>query len=88
MNYDDGRVPRYRELPAHRMPHYEDDDIRKRRPSAREVIVQKADEWSDPWMRSKSPGGRGGSVGRRRDRRGGSRRDRSYSSDSSYSSSR
>lgn len=89
MSYEDGRMPRvaYRELPPHRMPHYEDDDIRKRRTSAREVIVQKADEWSDPWMRSKSPGARG-SPTRRRDRRAGSRRDRSYSSDSSSSSYR
>jgi nuclear protein NHN1 len=88
MAYDDGRSIRYRELPAHRMPHYEDDDLRKRhmgaRGSGREVIVQKADEWSDPW--SRVPGG-----GRRssdRHERRGSRRDRSYSNDSTYSSSR
>lgn len=74
-------APRYRELPAHRMPHYEDE--RRVRP-AREVIVQRAelgggrgDEWNDPWMRSKSP------TGVRGERRG---RARSYSS--SYSSSR
>ncbi|XP_016983423.1 zinc finger CCCH domain-containing protein 18 [Drosophila rhopaloa] len=81
-----GRMARYRELPPHRMPHYEDD--RRLRP-AREVIVQRVeaagrgDEWSDPWMRSKSMG-RGGSYDRE-DRR---RRDRrSYSSNSSYSTS-
>lgn len=82
-----GRSSRYRELPAHRMPQYEDE--RRVRPT-REVIVQRVelagrgDEWSDPWMRSKSPGGRGGS----RDRGEKRRRDkRSYSSNSSYSSS-
>ncbi|XP_023032881.1 zinc finger CCCH domain-containing protein 18 [Drosophila willistoni] len=80
-----GRMARYRELPPHRMPHYEDD--RRLRP-AREVIVQRVeavgrgDEWSDPWMRSKSMG-RGSyerEERRRRDRR-------SYSSNSSYSTS-
>ncbi|XP_017051851.1 zinc finger CCCH domain-containing protein 18 isoform X2 [Drosophila ficusphila] len=80
-----GRMARYRELPPHRMPHYEDD--RRLRP-AREVIVQRVeaagrgDEWSDPWMRSKSMG-RGSydrDDRRRRDRR-------SYSSNSSYSTS-
>lgn len=87
--YDDvdayGRMTRYRELPPHRMPHYEDD--RRSRPT-REVIVQRVeaagrgDEWSDPWMRSKSVG-RGSYE--REDRR---RRDRrSYSSNSSYSTS-
>ncbi|XP_013107297.2 zinc finger CCCH domain-containing protein 18 isoform X2 [Stomoxys calcitrans] len=82
-----GRSARYRELPPHRMPQYEDD--RRLRP-AREVIVQRVepvgrgDEWNDPWMRSKSPGGRGSS----RDRGDKRRRDRrSYSSNSSYSSS-
>lgn len=93
-----GRVPRYRELPPHRMPHYEDE--RRVRP-AREVIVQRAepvrgDEWNDPWMRSKSPSGRGPGVGGGGGGNGGgvppekrSRRDRrSYSSNSSYSSSR
>ncbi|XP_055842316.1 zinc finger CCCH domain-containing protein 18 isoform X2 [Episyrphus balteatus] len=90
--YDDldpyGRSARYRELPAHRMPHYEDE--RRVRP-AREVIVQRVepvgrgDEWNDPWMRSKSPGGRALSDRERSDKR---RRDRrSYSSNSSYSSS-
>lgn len=82
-----GRSARYRELPPHRMPQYEDEIIGKQRRirPAREVIVQRAepvgrgDEWNDPWMRSKSPG--------RGDKR--SRRDRrSYSSNSSYSSSR
>ncbi|XP_016923194.2 zinc finger CCCH domain-containing protein 18 [Drosophila suzukii] len=80
-----GRMARYRELPPHRMPHYEDD--RRSRPT-REVIVQRVeaagrgDEWSDPWMRSKSIGR--GSYDRE-DRR---RRDRrSYSSNSSYSTS-
>ncbi|XP_067638139.1 zinc finger CCCH domain-containing protein 18 [Eurosta solidaginis] len=87
--YDDidsyGRTTRYRELPPHRMPQYEDE--RRVRPT-REVIVQRVepvgrgDEWRDPWMRS--PGGRGDSRGhsgkRRHDRR-------SYSSNSSYSSS-
>lgn len=77
-----GRTTRYRELPAHRMPHYEDD---RRSKPIREVIVQKVDhvsrgdEWSDPWMRSKSPG-------RGRDEKRG-RRDKSYSSNSSYTSS-
>lgn len=77
-----GRVPRYRELPAHRMPHYEDDDLNKRRMvrSTREVIVEKADEWSDPWARKS----RRGSAGRENRGRG---RERSYSSNSSYSSS-
>ncbi|EDV47455.1 zinc finger CCCH domain-containing protein 18 [Drosophila erecta] len=80
-----GRMARYRELPPHRMPHYEDD--RRSRPT-REVIVQRVEaagrggEWSDPWMRSKSIGR--GSYDRE-DRR---RRDRrSYSSNSSYSTS-
>lgn len=82
-----GRSTRYRELPPHRMPQYEDE--RRIRP-AREVIVQRvepisrSDDWNDPWMRSKSPNGRGGSRDhgdkRRRDRR-------SYSSNSSYSTS-
>lgn len=91
-HYDDvdpyGRSTRYRELPPHRMPQYEDE--RRIRPT-REVIVQRveppvgrSDEWNDPWMRSKSPGGRDSSRDhidkRRRDRR-------SYSSNSSYSSS-
>lgn len=80
-----GRQPRYREHPAHRMPVYEEEDSKRRIPrppnAQREVIVEKADEWNDPWMRSKSPGRRGGS----RDKRG--RRERSYSSNSSYSSS-
>lgn len=42
----------------------------------------RGDEWADPWMRSKSPGGRGKTA-----RLGGARR-QSYSSASSYSSSR
>lgn len=52
------------------------------RPPVREVIVQRVepvgrgDEWNDPWMRSKSP------VREKRTKR------RSYSSNSSYSSSR
>ncbi|KAL7742590.1 hypothetical protein ACLKA6_009580 [Drosophila palustris] len=81
-----GRMARYRELPPHRMPQYEDD--RRLRP-AREVIVQRVeavgrgDEWSDPWMRSKSIG-RGASYEREERRR---RDRRSYSSNSSYSSS-
>lgn len=79
-----GRTIRYRELPAHRMPQYEDDMEKRRvgRPS-REVIVQPAtrgDEWNDPWMRSKSPG--------RQDKHRSHRDRRSYSSNSSYSSSR
>jgi hypothetical protein len=62
------------------MPHYEDDDVSKRRiRSNREVIVEKADEWSDPWARKS----RRGSAGRER----GRGRERSYSSNSSYSSS-
>lgn len=82
-----GRSTRYRELPPHRMPQYEDE--RRVRP-AREVIVQRVepagrgDEWNDPWMRSKSPSGRGGSRDRGEKRR---RERRSYSSNSSYSSS-
>ncbi|XP_036319905.1 zinc finger CCCH domain-containing protein 18 [Rhagoletis pomonella] len=87
--YDDvdsyGRSARYRELPPHRMPHYEDE--RRVRPT-REVIVQRVepvgrgDEWRDPWMRS--PGVRGDS----RDHSSKRRHDRrSYSSNSSYSSS-
>jgi nuclear protein NHN1 len=85
------RVRTYRELPSHRMPDYynnkyEDEPAptsTKTRKPKREVIVQRAeerpvrgDEWSDPWMRSKSPAGRKG-AGRKR----------SYSSGSSYSSS-
>lgn len=84
-----GRSLRYRELPPHRMPQYEDEIMpgkpRRIRP-AREVIVQRVepvgrgDEWNDPWMRSKSPG---------RDREKRQKRERrSYSSNSSYSSSR
>ncbi|XP_018325408.1 zinc finger CCCH domain-containing protein 18 isoform X2 [Agrilus planipennis] len=64
---------------------YEEDpsSSTKLRKPKREVIVQRVeedrrpargDEWSDPWMRSKSPAGRKG-------------RRRSYSSGSSYSSS-
>lgn len=61
------------------MPQYEDEDISKRRNRAtREVIVQRADEWNDPWMRSKSPG---------REKRSSRRDRRSYSNSSSYSSS-
>lgn len=84
------RVRPYRELPTHRMPDYYNTKYEEEQPSAkrpkpkREVIVQRAedrqgrgDEWSDPWMRSKSPAGR----------RTESRK-RSYSSGSSYSSSR
>lgn len=87
-----GRSMRYRELPPHRMPQYEDEIMagkRRIRP-AREVIVQRVepvdrpvargDEWNDPWMRSKSPG-------REREKRQ-KRERRSYSSNSSYSSSR
>lgn len=86
-----GRMPRYRELPAHRMPHYEDDELNKRRlaqrgvPTREVIISQKADDWNDPWMRSKSPGGRERSAGGHAEKRG--RRERSYSSNSSYSSS-
>lgn len=85
------RVRTYREVPSYRQPDYyagkhEEESTsvhpKVKRPK-REVIVQRAeeraggrgDEWSDPWMRSKSPVGRKG--GRRR----------SYSSGSSYSSS-
>ncbi|XP_063709598.1 zinc finger CCCH domain-containing protein 18 isoform X2 [Culicoides brevitarsis] len=78
-----GRVQRYRDInPPHRSSYYDDPEKRRNRPM-REVIVQKADQWSDPWMRSKdlpAP-----TVG---GRRGGNKRDRrSYSSNSSYSSS-
>lgn len=82
-----GRSTRYRELPPHRMPQYEDE--RRVRP-AREVIVQRVepigrgDDWNDPWMRSKSPNGRGGSREHGDKRR---RERRSYSSNSSYTSS-
>ncbi|XP_037821340.1 zinc finger CCCH domain-containing protein 18 isoform X1 [Lucilia sericata] len=82
-----GRSTRYRELPPHRMPQYEDE--RRIRP-AREVIVQRvepigrSDDWNDPWMRSKSPNGRGGSRDHGEKRR---RERRSYSSNSSYTSS-
>ncbi|KAJ8919692.1 hypothetical protein NQ315_006220 [Exocentrus adspersus] len=86
------RVRSYRELPSHRMPDYyntkyeEEPPTSSKRPRPkREVIVQRVeerqgrgDEWSDPWMRSKSPGRRKESGGRKR----------SYSSGSSYSSSR
>lgn len=85
------RVRSYRELPSHRMPDYynnkyeEEAMSSKRIRPKREVIVQRveerpgrADEWSDPWMRSKSPAGRRKEGGRKR----------SYSSGSSYSSSR
>lgn len=62
------------------MPHYEDDEDTKRRVRTnREVIVEKADEWTDPWERKR----RGGSGGRERAGRG---RERSYSNSSSYSS--
>ncbi|XP_055386760.1 zinc finger CCCH domain-containing protein 18 [Condylostylus longicornis] len=79
-----GRSSRYRELPQHRMPQYKDE--RRVRPT-REVIVERIEpsgrgnEWSDPWMRSKTLGGRD------RDKRSSLRRERSYSSNSSYSSS-
>lgn len=64
------------------MPHYEDDEDTKRRVRTnREVIVEKADEWTDPWERKR----RGGSGGGRE--RGGRGRERSYSNSSSYSSS-
>lgn len=82
-----GRTTRYRELPPHRMPQYEDE--RRVRP-AREVIVQRVepagrgDEWNDPWMRSKSPSGR---HERERPEKRVHRGRRSYSSNSSYSSS-
>lgn len=85
------RVRPYRELPPHRMPDYYNNKYEEEPPSSsskrpkpkREVIVQRVeerqgrgDEWSDPWMRSKSP------AGRRKERK------RSYSSGSTYSSSR
>lgn len=49
--YDDDRNARYRELPPHRMPRFEEDNDRmaKKSASAREVVVQKADRWSDPY---------------------------------------
>lgn len=61
------------------MPHYEDDDKRRMVRSNREVIVEKADEWSDPWARKST---RRGSAGRER----GRGRERSYSSSFSSSS--
>lgn len=88
------RVRTYRELPPHRMPDYYNNKYEEEVPSGsnktrktkREVIVQRveerparADEWSDPWMRSKSPNARKGATAGRK---------RSYSSGSSYSSSR
>lgn len=82
-----GRSLRYRELPPHRMPQYEDEMIKRRIRPQREVIVQRVepagrgDEWNDPWMRSKSPGRERGDKRQKRERR-------SYSSNSSYSSSR
>lgn len=91
------RVRTYRELPPHRMPDYYNNKYEeeaaaaaasgssKPRKTKREVIVQRVeerpargDEWSDPWMRSKSPNARKAATGRKR----------SYSSGSSYSSSR
>lgn len=91
-----GRSTRYRELPPHRMPQYEDE---KRVRPTREVIVQRvestgrADEWNDPWMRSRSPGvgvtsvvvGGASSSRERGEKRRRNRR--SYSSNSTYSSS-
>uniref|UniRef100_A0A336LBP2 CSON006609 protein n=1 Tax=Culicoides sonorensis TaxID=179676 RepID=A0A336LBP2_CULSO len=72
-----GRMPRYRDsAPAHKV-YYEDNEKRRARP-LREVIVEKADQWNDPWMRSKSPGHK--RLNSKRDRR-------SYNSNSSYSSS-
>lgn len=47
------------------------------RTATREVIVEKADDWNDPWMRK-------GDAAKERKARG---RERSYSSNSSYSSS-
>lgn len=67
------------------------------RRAKREVIVHRVDtgrgdEWADPWMRSKSPGGRGKPATRYSGggggREGGGGGRRSYSSGSSYSSSR
>lgn len=90
VQYSRERVRTYREVPAYRQPEYNskhDEDSQGVHPKVkrpkREVIVQRAeerasgrgDEWSDPWMRSKSPAGR--KSGRRQ----------SYSSGSSYSSS-
>ncbi|XP_019763725.2 zinc finger CCCH domain-containing protein 18 isoform X2 [Dendroctonus ponderosae] len=78
--------PKYEEEPPprpHERPEVRERERERRKPK-REVIVQRAekeerparaDDWQDPWMRSKSPG-------RRKDRK------RSYSSgSSSYSSS-
>ncbi|XP_059622335.1 zinc finger CCCH domain-containing protein 18 [Phlebotomus argentipes] len=84
-----GRTQRYRELPPHRMPQYEDE--RRVRP-VREVIVQRSepardDEWSDPWMRSKSPSRGGGEKVRgERERENRSWSSKSYSSSSSSQS--
>ncbi|XP_031346347.1 zinc finger CCCH domain-containing protein 18 isoform X1 [Photinus pyralis] len=90
VQYSRERVRTYREVPAYRQPEYyskHEEDPQSVHPKVkrpkREVIVQRAeervsgrgDEWSDPWMRSKSPAGR--KSGRRQ----------SYSSGSSYSSS-
>ncbi|ENN75061.1 hypothetical protein YQE_08374, partial [Dendroctonus ponderosae] len=78
--------PKYEEEPpprSHERPEVRERERERRKPK-REVIVQRAekeerparaDDWQDPWMRSKSPG-------RRKDRK------RSYSSGSSSYSSR
>ncbi|KAK5643001.1 hypothetical protein RI129_009168 [Pyrocoelia pectoralis] len=90
VQYSRERVRTYREVPSYRQPDYyskQEEESQSANPKVkrakREVIVQRAeerssgrgDEWSDPWMRSKSPAGR--KSGRRQ----------SYSSGSSYSSS-
>lgn len=65
----------YREQ-TRRPPHYDEVVKQNKARPTREVIVQKADTWNDPWMRKKSP------------KKHAHRQSRSQSSDSSYSSSR
>lgn len=97
-------LPSHR-MPDYYNNKYEDDSAAaaggstttKSRKPKREVIVQRAaeerpvrgDEWSDPWMRSKSPANRkggGGGMAAGASTGTGARK-RSYSSGSSYSSS-
>lgn len=79
--YEEESASKVSFLPLLNISKQNDIAFQAKRPK-REVIVQRVeerqgrgDEWSDPWMRSKSPSARKG-------------RKRSYSSGSSYSSSR
>lgn len=71
-------MPRHHYREHKRVGHYEEGGggVKHKSRPTREVIVQKADDWNDPWMRKKTP------------TKGARRRSRSRSSDSSYSSSR